>query len=89
MLLPGVRRVGDASIERLWVVEGEGGPALDWRGERSVQHGLGYRGQVVPGLLPPGQAGHDQVLLALAGAGAWAAVLQDHSLSVHGGGRHG
>ena len=88
MLLPGVGRVGDAPVYRQWVVEGVGGPALHWRGQWSVQHGLGDR-RGVAGLLSPGQAGHDQVLLALAGAGAWAAVLQDHSLSVHGGGRHG
>lgn len=68
MLLPGVGRVGDAPVYRLWLVEGVGGSALHWRGEWSVQHGLGdgRRRQVVPGLLPPGQAGHHQVLLALA-----------------------
>lgn len=91
MLLSGVGRVGDPSVYRLWVVEGVGGSALDWRGERSVQHCLGHwRGrQVVAGLLPPGQAGHDQVLLALPGPRARGPVLQDHSLGVHGGGRHG
>ena len=41
MLLPGVGRVGDAPVYRLWLVEGVGGSALHWRGEWSVQHGLG------------------------------------------------
>ena len=66
MLLPGVGRVGDPAVHRLWLVEGVGRPPLDWRGERPVQHRLGDRGQVVTGLLPPSQAGDDQVLLALA-----------------------
>ena len=66
MLLPGVGRVGDPSVHRLWLVEGVSGSPLDRRGERPVQHRLGDGGQVVTGLLPPGQARDDQVLLALA-----------------------
>ena len=47
MLLSGVGRVGNAPIDRLWLVEGVGGSALDRRGERTVYDCLGDGGQVV------------------------------------------
>ena len=42
------------------------------------------------GLLPPGQRGHDEVLLTLTRPGARAPVLEHHPVidKVHGGGGH-
>ena len=85
-MLARVGWVGDAREHGLGV---EHRLLLHDGGEGAVL-GRGVGRQRVRRLLPPGEAGHEEVLLALAGARARAAVLQDHPLRVqHRGRRHG
>ena len=88
-MLARVGWVGDAGEHGLGVVHTVHRLLRHDGGEGAVL-GRGVRRQRVRRLLPAREAGHEEVLLALAGARARAAVLQDHPLRVqHRGRRHG